>query len=757
MVITIKDKKTKIQSKIQKKRNEQSEFQERKRYQVRSLVLLAIFVIMLGSLLIKIAYIQFIKGSEYKLKAYSQQTTSQVLNSKRGTIYDSNNKILAISSLVDTVSINKGEVQYSNGDVVPDEVLAAGFAEIFSLDYEETLEKLNQDSKIITIAKRVDKELVDNLNNWMQENKITTGINIDEDSKRTYPYNNLASNIIGFYGNDQGLAGIEAEWDKELSGTPGRIVTSVNVNKEAISDENEQYVPAQNGSDLYLTIDANIQQIAEKYLNQAVIENKADGGCVIIMKPSTGDILAEASYPTYNLNTPFEPNTDELKAKWDTLSQEEQMNELNQMWRNKPIADGYEPGSTFKIITSAIGLEENIVETDTPGDFTCNLTMQVADRTISCWASTPHYSQSLRKALQNSCNPAFMQLGARIGKERFYKYLNAFGFMDRTGVRMAGESGSIFHDYESCNEVDLATMSFGQRFTITPLQLVTAVSACVNGGNLMQPRIVSKTVDTNSGIVTELEPKTVRQVISEETSEKIKSMLGDVVTYGTGKGAKVAGYEVGGKSGTSEPLDSKKSDGYVASFIAISPVENPEVVCLVAIFDPKAGRHQGGEVAAPVVAQILKEVLPHIGVISSNSSKDINEKLTMIPDVTGKTLTEARKTLEYAGFKVVLKAAANSDVTVVSQYPHAGVSLNSGSVVALYTQDSEKTMKTVPDLKGKTAEQAKNSLLSINLNISSSGNGVVSSQDIMAGTQVEEGTIINVTLSDKVSRRCSLK
>ena len=752
MVITIKDKKTKLKTKIQKKRSGTSELEARKSYQIRSLLLLGFFVFLLGVLLIKISYLQFIKGSELRQKAYAQQITSTVLNSKRGTIYDSTNKILAISSLVDTVSINKGEVQYSNGDEVPNEVLASGFSEIFSLDYEETLEKLNQDVKIITIAKRVDKQLVDNLNKWMEENKITTGINIDEDSKRTYPYNNLASNIIGFYGNDQGLAGIEAEWDSELSGTPGRIVTSTNVNKQAISDENEQYIPPQNGSDIYLTIDANIQQIAEKYLNQAVVENKADGGCVIIMRPSTGDILAEASYPTYNLNTPFEPNTPELQAAWDTMTEEQKMNELNQMWRNKPIADGYEPGSTFKIITSAIGLEENLVETDTPGDFYCNLSMQVEDRTINCWASNAHGSQSLRKALQNSCNPAFMQLGARIGKERFYKYLNAFGLMERTGVRMAGESGSIFHDYETCNKVDLATMSFGQRFTITPLQLVTAVSTCVNGGNLMQPRIVSKTVDTNTGIETELDPKLVRQVISEETSEKIKGMLGDVVTYGTGKGAKVAGYEIGGKSGTSEPLDSRKQDGYVASFVAISPVENPEVVCLVAIYDPKAGKHQGGEVAAPVVAQILKQVLPIVGIISSNNTTaDTSEKLTMIPDVTNKSLTEARQTLETAGFKVVLNANANSDVTVTSQNPHAGVSLQSGGVVVLYTQSSEKVMKAVPDLKGKNALQAKNSLLASNLNISVSGTGVVNSQDIMAGTQVEEGTVINVTLSDKVS------
>ncbi len=586
----------------------------------RSLFLLFAFFLAFLVLLVRIGYIQFVKGAEYKQNAYKQQTTSQILASKRGTIYDATNKILAISSNVDTVTINNGKVFYNDKSAVPKEVLAEGFSEIFSLEYNEVMENLNSNSSIITIARRVDKDVVDKLKAWISDNNIASGINIDEDSKRSYPYNNVASNIIGFYGTDTGIDGIENSWNDELSGTPGRVVTSTNVNKQAISGENEQYIPPQNGKDLYLTIDAEVQQISENCLSQAITDNNADGGCVIVMKPSTGDLLAVASYPTYNLNDPYTPNTPELQEVWDTLSQEDKNKALFQMWRNKPISDGYKPGSTFKIIVSAIGLEENIVETDTPGDFTCNHTYHVGGANgtdINCWAKVAHGPLTLRKALENSCNPAFIQLGQRIGKQLFYKYLQGFELLGKTGVRLPGEASGYFFDYDKCNAVELATMSFGENFTITPLQLITSVCACVNGGDLMQPRIVSKMVNPDTGIVTEIEPVKVRQVISKSTSDKIKDMMASVVKDGTGKNAAVPGYSVGGKSGTSEPPVGKPEEGYTASFVAISPVENPEVAVLVVLKNPSSGSHQGGTVCAPVVSNILSQVLPHLGITST--------------------------------------------------------------------------------------------------------------------------------------------
>lgn len=747
MVIFIK------KNSINKKLGIGSSFNKKQSYNTRSLILLSCFSICFLLLLGRIGYIQFVNGPDYKTRAYKQQTKSQVLSSKRGTIYDASGKILAMSSAVDTITVNNGSVFYSDGKTLVDnEFLAKGFSEIFGIDYDQVLEKLNSKSSVVTIAKKVEKNYVDSLQAWMKENKITSGINIDEDSKRSYPYNALASNVLGFCGNDnQGLEGIEAEWDEELSGTPGRIVTSTNVNKQAISDDNEQYIPAQNGSDIYLTIDTTIQSICEKYLNQAVIENKADSGCVIVMKPSTGDILAEAMYPTYDLNTPFSPNTDELKSVWDLLTADEQSAALVKMWRNIPVSNGYEPGSTFKLITSSIGLEENIAETDTPGDFFCNRSYFVDGVEIKCWDSVAHGAVSLRKALERSCNPSFIQLGQRIGKETFYKYLQAFGLLGNTGVRQPGEASGNFHSLDKCGSTELATMSFGQRFTITPLQLITAVSTCVNGGNLVQPRIVSKTVNTDTGVQTELPVVNVRQVLSKSTSDKIKDMMESAVETGTGKHAKVVGYSIGGKSGTSEPQPGRESiDGYTASFIATSPTQNPEVIVLVILYHPRGYSHQGGAICAPVCGQILSEVLPHLGITPTSSVSENDDKLKMLTDVTGQSLTAARQALESSGFTVVTRTTNNDDIYVTTQNPKAGVSLLPGSVICLYTDGAEKLQSQVPDLKGKTAEQAKNSLSAVNLNISVTGSGKVVSQDVLAGTSVSEGSIITVTLQEDV-------
>lgn len=417
------------------------------------------------------------------------------------------------------------------------------------------------------------------------------------------------------------------------------------------------------------------------------------------------------------------------------------------MWRNRPISDVYDPGSTFKIVTSSIALEENLVKTDTAGDFYCNRVYSVDGHDIACWAPSAHGALSLRGALEKSCNPSFIQLGQRIGKERFYKYLHAFGLFGTTGVRMPGEASGIFHDYDSLLPVDLASMSFGQGISITPLQLITSVSACVNGGDLLQPRIVSKVVNTDTGVETEVSPVKIRQVVSKSTSDKIKDMMKSVVESGTGKNAKVAGYSIGGKSGTSEILGT--TNKYIASFVAISPTENPEVIVLIVLKEPHGSSHQGGTICAPVASQILSEVLPHLGVTSSITSES-SESLKMIPDVSGKSLTEARSTLESLGFNVVIRTSSNQDIIVDSQYPKAGTSLQSDAIVCLYTADAEKAQKQVPDLKGKTAEQAKNSLASVNLNIAVEGNGKVISQDILAGTSVTEGSVVTVTLQEEI-------
>ena len=407
-------------------------------------------------------------------------------------------------------------------------------------------------------------------------------------------------------------------------GTPGKVLLSTDSINGEIPNSQKSYVAAQNGNDVVLTIDVNIQSIAEKYLAQCVTDNNADSGNVIIMNPQNGDVLAMATYPDYNLNEPYTINSLELQEKWDTLTQEDKSTALFQMWNNSAVQSTYEPGSTFKIITAAAGLEEGIVDTDNTSDFYCSGSENISGIEMRCWKYyDPHGMQSLRQALMNSCNPAFMQLGRKIGAKTLYKYYRGFGLFNTTNPYFYGESNSVFFSEDNINEFNLATMSFGQRFTITPIQLITAISSIANEGVLMKPRIVKEIKNTDTGSVTTIEPKSIRQVVSKETSDSLMDMLESVVTNGTGKYAKINGYSIGGKTGTSEPLSGSEDEGYVASFIAMSPTINTQVVILVTIYNPKGTSHQGSQVAGPVVKQILSEVLPYLGVISENTGSSL--------------------------------------------------------------------------------------------------------------------------------------
>lgn len=712
--------------------------------------MLIIFAILL-LLILRLAYLQFIKGSDLKEAANRQQSTNRVISAKRGNIYDSTGKLLAASASVDTVSINPSKIKKENKEKV-----AKAFSEIFELDYEETLAKVNSSNSFETIIKKVEKDKITKLQEWMKETEIYSGINIDEDVKRYYPYGTLASNLIGFCNTDNdGQEGIELKWNSVLSGTSGKITSIENAAAQLIPDKNETYIPAENGNNITLTIDANIQTIAEKYLKQACIENDCkSGGNVIIMNPSTGDILAMATYPDYDLNSPRTPN-DSLSSTWDTISSEDQVNSLIKMWRNKAVSDTYEPGSTFKIITAAIGLEENVVSTDTPGDFYCSGYELINGIKINCWKyQTTHGSQTLRQALMNSCNPALMQLGKRIGVQTLYKYYEAFGLFDKTGIATSGEANSYFWDLDDVGPIELATMSFGQRFRVTPIQLITAVSSVANNGVLVEPRIVKQVENPDTGAITSISSTNVRQVISKETSNKLMNMLESVVTEGTGRYGQVKGYSIAGKTGTSEPDSTNENAMYVASFVGISPVQNPEVVALVTLYDPqgKAG-HQGGTIAAPVVSQILSEVLPYLGVPSDDLSSDEGTNTvttTTLLDVRNKTLAEAKKIIEDAGFTCNI-SGEDTSLLVTDQVPKPGTALVSGSIVNLYSEGNEaRISQEVPDLKGMSYLQAKSALKQRNLNIHVTGTGTVLSQDPMAGTSVEEGTVINVTLKKEI-------
>lgn len=727
-------------------------------------VTLIVVILILLLLIVRIGFLQFVQGNYLKELAYNQQTINQIISPKRGNIYDSTGKALAISAQVDTITINPNKLVKNSNEETKEfkEKIAKGLSEIFELNYDEVLEKVNSSSQVETIAKKVEQEKVDTLKKWMEDNKISVGINIDEDTKRYYPYNTVASNVIGFCGSDnQGLSGVESKWDSILTGTPGKIVSSKGSNQEEIPNAEETYISAENGSDLTLTIDLNIQTIIEKYLKQAVEDNDCKkGGNVIVMNPKNGDILGMACYPDYNLNSPYTPNST-LAETYDSLSSEEKSESLYKMWANKSVAETYEPGSVFKVITASVALEENITTTDKSNDFYCKGYEEFEDSSasqplkISCWRANPHGVQSLRQALCNSCNPAFMQLGKRIGAPTLYKYYEAFGLFDSTNSGLYGEQSSIFQKLDKVGPVELATMSFGQRLNVTPLQMATAIACVANDGVLMKPRIVKQVTNTDSGSVSEIPVTQVRQVISKETAQEVKSMMESVVTIGTGKHAAVSGYSIGGKTGTSEPVYNKTEEGYVASYVAISPVEDTQVVLLLTLYDPPKSNHQGGQLAGPVVSQMLSEILPYLGIPSNENSSDSSssDNLIVVPDVRNKTVSEAEKILKNSGFstKTYVNGDANNTL-VVDQTPKPGVSLSKNSVIVLYGEGNDvATSVTVPDLKGMNASQASNTLKEKNLNISIEGSGIVISQDAAKDEQVPEGTVIKVTLKQNLT------
>ena len=652
---------------------------------LRKILLIAFLIIII--LIIRLAYIQLIKGKKLSQMAYEQQTLDRTINPKRGIIYDSTEKyILAQSSTVETVTVNPVNIIKNDK-----EKIAKKLSEIFQLDYEKTLKKVSKRSSIETIVKKVDKDKTDELRKWMEQEKIMTGINIDEDTKRYYPNNNFASQIIGFCGSDnQGLDGIEAKYDKLLSGNKGTIKRQTDAKGSEIGKDGEEYIPAQNGKNLVLTIDYNIQSIIEKYLEEACIDNKCtDGGNIVAMNPQNGDILAMATYPNYNLNEPYSAYTEELRKIWNDISEDEKTKNLQFVWRNRAITDTYEPGSTFKTITASASIQEGLVtDIDKEGQFCCTGGIEVAGVRIKCWRYyRPHGSESLRQALMNSCNPVFIGLGQKMGVHTYYSYLKKFGLLEKTGIDLPGEAGSIFLAENKMGPVELATISFGQRFEITPIQLVTAVSSIANGGKLVQPRVVKSIIDSETGERTEVETKIRAQTISKETSEKVLSMMESVVAQGTGKNAKVAGYRIGGKTGTSE--DGANTNKYVTSFLGVATIENPQIVLLITLYNPTGeGGHQGGGVAAPVGGKIFSEVLPYLEASQANKDEIEQKEQVKVTNIEGLSIKEAEKSLKENDLSMELEGPTENidkeNTIVKEQIPKEGVIVNSGSKIFVY-------------------------------------------------------------------------
>ena len=628
-------------------------------------------------LIIRIGYLQLVEGSELQSMAYARQTLNRKINPKRGTIFDCSGKIaFAVSASTETISVNPTNIPKEQK-----EKCARVISDIFSLDYEEVLKKVSKNSSIETIVKKVDKDLTDKLRVWMEENDIK-GINIDEDTKRYYPYSTLASNIIGFTGSDnQGLEGLESAYDDILKGTPGKILKLRSATGGSLQNEGEDYVAAIDGDDIILTIDMTIQSIAEKYLMQMCIDNVCtDGGNIIIMNPKNGDILAMANYPNYDLNNPYTINDENLKAVWQELSSKEKTESLQKMWRNKAISDTYEPGSTFKLLTASAALEEGITDTDRSGEFCCSGSINIAGTKIRCWRYyRPHGSQSLREALMNSCNPVFIGLGQKIGVDKYYEYLEKFGLLKKTGIDLPGEAGSIFLKKEKIGPVELATISFGQRFEITPIQMIKLVGTIANNGKEVNPRIVKATVDGKTKEVKEILIEEGEQVISEENAKKVLSMMESVVEEGTGKNAQVAGYAIGGKTGTSE--DGVNTGKYVTSFVAVADINDPEIVMIVILYNPTGvGGHQGGVVAAPLAGEVLAEVLPYLEIKKQEEEKEY----VSVPEVTGLSVKEAKKILKESNLQTILEEDLADDSIVKDQIPKKGIQVEKETKVILY-------------------------------------------------------------------------
>ena len=724
----------------------------------------------------RLYYLQIVRHDELEARAIAQQVRETTVSAPRGTIYDAKGEVLAMSAGVDTIYLSPAEIAQNNEDAG---AIAAGLAEILGLDYDAVYAKTqNTRSWYEVVARKVEEDVATAVREFKEEGGYT-GIKLEADTKRYYPNGSLAAHVIGFVGTDNtGLGGIEAKYDKVLSGTNGYVMRSTTAaGTDMLYTSWEDYFDAVPGSDMVLTIDAGIQYYVEKHLAQAVEDyDIQNGAAAICMEVDTGAILAMASLGNFDLND-YQTISGEAMAEIDAAaSGDAERAELiaaaqQLQWRNKAISDTYEPGSTFKIITLAMALEEGVV--DMNSSFYCGGSTPVLGRNtpVRCWKSGGHGSQTLTQAVQHSCNVAFVNIGQRIGEERFYDYAEAFGFFERTGdssaqltgttgIDLGGESGSIWWSEDVfCNPENLsqlAAASFGQTFNITPLQLITAVSACVNGGYLMQPYLVQSTTSPD-GTVTEHDSTPVRQVISEETSAKVRQILEQVVgdsTEGTGRNAYVAGYRIGGKTGTStkttEEIAGNKE--YIVSFIGFAPADDPQIALLVLLDNPssESGIYvSGGQMAAPVVGKMMADILPYLGLEPEYSDSELQTMDRAVPDVMGLSIAEAQSKLAESGLSC---RVIGSGGAVTSQLPAANSVIASGSEVLLYADAAPAGGGSVPNLNGMTYSQAREALAAMGLFIGSDSsvtdadNQLVSGQDIRAGTSAQAGTVITVTL-----------
>lgn len=718
------------------------------RLKKRLLWVLGAFTAFTIVLVFRIGWIQIVNGQEYQQFAYNQQTSNRTISPKRGTIYDRNMEPLAVSASVETITASPQVIKLLKLDV---DKISTQLAEILGLDKENVKKKLSKNSQYEIIKQKVEKEIGDKVRQWKKDNEIG-GIYIDEDTKRYYPNSNLASHVIGFTNIDNdGIDGVEKMMEQYLKGVPGKILSEVDASGMELNMSEEKYIQPQDGYDVVLTIDETIQYFAEKALEKAIADNNVvNGATAIVMDPRNGEILALSSKPDFDLNNPRAVPEGKDKATWTGTSVEDVQYLQKTVWRNKAVVDTYEPGSTFKPVTSAAGLEEGAITPDTP---VTDQTVLVSGHRIRCWKENAHLHETFREGVYNSCNPVFVRLSQKIGIPKFFSYVKAFGFYKKTGIDLPGEASSIMH--KDPKEIDMATSSFGQRFQITPIQLIQAYGAIANGGNLITPHVVKEVLDESGNVVKKIEPTVVRQVISRQTSDTLLSILQGVVDVGTGKNARVPGYKIGGKTGTSETISSKEllakgnsGKRYIVSFAAIAPTDNPQICVLVVLDYPDVYNPGGGMIAAPVAGKLIDDILTYLGVEKeyTEADKKLLRQEVQVPNVTGKTLEEAIKLLKQSKLEYKIEGS-NTDMKAIvqSQTPKPSALLHEKSLVILYTYKPESDVMTVvPDVKNKTISEATQAFKNVGLNISIDGTGTAVSQDVEAGKSVTKGQVIEV-------------
>lgn len=726
-----------------------------------AILILLILVLGFGAAVLRLTYLTTVQSSELQESAVDLQLADTTVSAKRGTIYDANGNVLAESASVWQVVMSP--VNFKNDK--QRQAAAKGLSEIFDLEYNDVLDDTKQQSHYVVVKRRIEsdeREKVLELIDTLKKDYSCSGvIQLLDDYKRYYPKNSLASSVIGFTGSDdQGLEGIEYEYDSYLSGTPGRIITAQNARGTDMPFRYEQNVESEDGNNVYLTIDETIQSICEKYMQKGVEDNNVlNKGVCIAMDVNTGAILAMVTTDGYDLNNPYELSAKDKKKIKSTSKKKQAEAEsaaLSNMWRNKAVADTYMPGSVFKMCVASAALEENLVNEKT--SFTCTGSISVEGETIHCSNISGHGTQNFVEVISNSCNPAFIQIGQMLGAGKFRQYYQGFGFSDKTGIDLPGEAEDSFWKEGKMGGVDLAVASFGQNFSITPIQMITACAAVSNGGYVVQPHVVSKITDSKGNVIKTVDKKIKRQVISDDTSKKMNEYL-EYNTERQGAAAGyISGYKVAGKTGTTEKrgvtkVESSFSEDYISSFCGYAPADDPQIAMLVFFDTPDGDAYYGSQVSSPVFINIMSEVLPYLDVKTSYTDEELGYVDASAGDYTGVSVDEAKTAVEADGFTATVKGNGS---TVISQIPTVSSGLQKGGSIVLYTDsDSQSETVSVPSLIGLSPDEVNNVASAYGLNVSFSGattsSGTSSSQNIEAGTSVSPGTVITVSFADSSS------